>query len=241
MKELTPYLSKPPPPRTFFAKANEKKKVERENQQSNGVVVTNHYYFLVETLVIPSVNNWNLIKMHGGGTTREISANVNGIVTWVGGIANAGSVTRFNSLIEYSISSRCDGSNEEFIFFPRRYDKSDALKNKEDDGWKWGKGEEGDEVEEKGLGQASIQAEVFTFDLWYSFKSTITFFASFFFFYSVNYSHFHLSSLSFFFYGRFFLENNHVGIDYIARYVFLFNVFFFFLLRVMILAIIVFT
>lgn len=57
MKELTPYLSKPPSPRTFFAKANEKKKVERENQQSNGVVVTNHYYFLVETLVIPSVNN----------------------------------------------------------------------------------------------------------------------------------------------------------------------------------------
>lgn len=71
MKELTPYLSKPPPPRTFFAKANEKKKVERENQQSNDVVVTNHYYFLVETLVIPSVNNWNLIKMHGAAGRRE--------------------------------------------------------------------------------------------------------------------------------------------------------------------------
>lgn len=37
-------------------------------------------------------------------------------------------------------------------------------------------------MEEKELGQGSIQAEVFTFDLWYSFKSTITFFASFFFF-----------------------------------------------------------
>lgn len=75
------------------------------------------------------------------------------------GIANAGSVTRFNSLIEYSISSRCDGSNEEFIFFPRRYDKSDALKNKEDDGWKWGEEEGKSWEEEKGLGQASIQAE----------------------------------------------------------------------------------
>lgn len=126
---------------------------------------TDHYYFLVETWVIPSVNNWNLIKMHGGGTTREISANVNGIAsTWREGrggrgIANAGSVTRFNSLIEYSISSRCDGSNEEFIFFPRRYDKSDALKNKEDDGWKWGEEEGKSWEEEKGLGQASIQAE----------------------------------------------------------------------------------
>lgn len=214
--------------------------MKRENQQSNGVVVTNHYYFLVETLVIPSVNNWNLIKMHGGGTTREISANVNGIVTWVGGIANAGSVTRFNSLIEYSISSRCDGSNEEFIFFPRRYDKSDALKNKEDDGWKWGKGEEGDEVEEKGLGQATIQAEVFTFDLWYSFKSTITFFASFFFFIALIIVTFIFHRFHFFFMVDFFWRIITLE-SIILRATFFSLTFFFFLLRVMILAIIVFT
>lgn len=81
-------------------------------------------------------------------------------------------------------------------------------------------------MEEKGLGQATIQAEVFTFDLWYSFKSTITFFASFFFFIALIIVTFIFHRFHFF-YGRFFLENNHVGIDYIARYVFLFNVFFF--------------
>lgn len=125
---------------------------------------TDHYYFLVETWVIPSVNNWNLIKMHGGGTTREISANVNGIASTWGegrggrGIANAGSVTRFNSLIEYSISSRCDGSNEEFIFFPGVTINPTRWKIKrmmDENGEKRrGRGEE-----EKGLGQASIQAE----------------------------------------------------------------------------------
>lgn len=132
------------------------------------------------------------------------------------GIANAGSVTRFNSLIEYSISSRCDGSNEEFIFFPRRYDKSDALKNKEDDGWKWGE-EEGKRGggERVGTGKHSGR-EVFTFDLWYSFKSTITFFASFFFFllYLIIVT-FIFHRFHFFFFLRLIfsrLENNHVSL-----------------------------
>lgn len=45
-------------------------------------------------------------------------------------------------------------------------------------------GEELGGGERVGTGKHSGR-EVFTFDLWYSFKSTITFFASFFFFYYI--------------------------------------------------------
>lgn len=62
-------------------------------------------------------------------------------------------------------------------------------------------GEELGGGERVGTGKHSGR-EVFTFDLWCSFKSTITFFASFFFFIIFNYSHFHLSSLSFFFFFK---------------------------------------